>query len=213
MTYQEAVNAVLRACSEVESTDIVASATGTTQDKFRKIFDEAYRFANTWKRWPWNLGNTTVTAAGSGMFTLDSTVLDIVSVTYNTTVLSEQYTYEDILRLISSSDLVTTGSPRFMTMFDFSTIYVYPEPTDTNPELNIVVYGYHSTPDITANATVLDGPPQYHDAVVHLAYAIAQDKHFGDAVAAKSARAEADKMLQRVFSKARKHKVPARFRV
>jgi len=213
MNYQEAVNAVLRACSEAESADIVAAVAGTTEAKFREFFNEAYRTVNTFKRWPWARATTAVTSLGGGGFQLAPTVLETIAVTYNSVLLSEQYSYEDLLYLRSGMQAPLVGQPQFMASPTYGQIYLFPEPTDPLPETLISVLAYVAIPDPTVNADLLAGPAQYHDAVVQKAYAIAQDKHFGDAAAAKAAHQRADQLIQRVATKSRIYKSRPRIRV
>jgi len=210
MNYLEAVNALLEAAGEPTVTTLVSPDALTS--KFMSFFKQAYRFSNTWKRWPWTKAMTTVSATSDpNEFTLNSSVLEIIMVSHNGIPLSEKYTYEDLQRLTAGSSF--GGTPTYVTEKNDGSIWVHPYPIDTPPESNLAVYAYTKTDDPVNNTDVLAGPEQYHDAVVALGYSIVLNRHFGDIGESRKARTEAMDDLRRVWSKARKHKSRPRFRV
>jgi len=210
MNYLQATNSLLRACSEPEVGTLVG-ATGVTA-KFAALINEAYREANSSRRWPWTRTTTLPTAtANPSVFTFDPSVLEVITVAYNNQYLSDRYTYADMVQLFSGA--APTGNPTHFAVTDFSNFYVYPQPADAAPETLFTIYAYTTIADLAVDADVLTGPAQYHDAVVQLAYAIAKDKHFGDDTGHRLALARATAMLRNVFSKSRSNKAAPRIRV
>jgi len=210
MNYLEAVNAALEAASEPKVATLVSPNALTT--KFMNMVNEAYRTANTMKRWPWTKESTSVTAtADPHAFTLASNVLEIIMVTHLGIPLNNRYSYEDLVYLTQGSDI--TGIPSEYAQQTFDTIWMTPSPNETTPEANIVVYAYTTIPDLAVDADVLEGPVQYHDAVVNLADAIASLKHFGDEDASAKKMKAVKEQMRSVWSKSRQHKPRAGFRI
>jgi len=210
----QAVNATLRACSEAEVAAALTAPAGSVGQKFTEIVLEAYRMANTMRRWPWAKGITTVTAgATADLFIPDPNLLEVIAVTYSGSPLSDRYTYEELLAIMPGGGQIQSGVPTHFAMRDFDTLFVYPRPTDVAPETLVQVYGYSAIADPATDATALAGPSQYHDAIVQLAYAIAKDKHFGSDSEANSARLRAEEMFRVVFARSRRNKALPRIRV
>lgn len=205
MNFLQAVQRVQDACSEAQATAAVGAAAGSLDEKFANFVREAYRTANTWKRWPWAKSDVGVTQLANPLFTVDPTLVEADIIIYGGAVVNDSLSYEDILNRYPQALLGTaTGAPQFAAMKDYNTLFLYPTPTDANPETLITINGYIEIADPATDATVLAGSAQYHDAVVQLAYAIAVKKHFGDAKEAELEEAKAFRMLQRVASKARR---------
>lgn len=213
MDFLTAVQRVQEACSEEQTSSVSGLTAGSLDQKFVNFVTEAYRIANTWKRWPWAVGTTTVTELASPLFTLDTTVLELTLVTYKGFPLNSSLTYDDLIyRFYATGGSAQVADPVYAAMKDFDTLFVYPTPADASPATNIEVRGFGVIADPTADTDVLAGPAQYHDAVVQLAYAIACRKHFGDTALGQVEEKRAYSMLQRVATKARRGNARPRIR-
>jgi len=205
MNFLQAVHRVQDACSEAQATVAVAAIAGSLDEKFAGFVREAYRTANTWKRWSWAKADTAVTALANPLFTVDPTLVEVSAVVYGGALLSDKLTYEDILWMYPQAiNGGIEGVPQHAAMKDYNTLFLFPTPIESNPHTLITIIGYIEIPDPVADTTVLLGSSQYHDAIVQLAYGLAVRKHMGNAKEADGEDAKGFAMLQRVATKERR---------